>query len=100
MRQGILRSVSPEDPPGRSPRKIPRKIRTFYTTPSWPVDIKYEIIMESKGEMVLDGVLNEWDMDHETNAFESRGTWVFGMNPAEAAEPFRDFMETYEGVPQ
>ncbi len=70
----------------------------FYTTPSWPVDIKYEIVMESRGDMILDGVLNEWDMDDETDTFESKGTWEFGMNPADAAEPSRDFTETYEEV--
>ncbi len=72
---------------------------TFYTTPASPVDIRYEMTLESVGEMIRDGVLNRWDMDETTGDMETKGCWIFGFEPAGSLQLFRYFAASYEVVP-
>jgi len=55
----------------------------FYTTPTKPADIypyiEYTLTMKSRPLGVLDRAGNEWDMNNQTDAYENKVTWTFGI---------------------
>jgi hypothetical protein len=54
----------------------------FYTTPTKPDStyIRYTLNMHSRPLGVLDKAGNEWDINEDTDAYENKLTWVFGIS--------------------
>jgi hypothetical protein len=81
----------------------------FYTTPTMPYDIRYQVIIEQKTattsvsvdglylDTIVDGTLNPWDMDPSRTNRQTKGTWEFGVDSSGNTNATRrGLVETYE----
>ncbi len=99
---------TPEGPAGNERGCLVTPKHTFYTTPRTPYDIRYEVVMEQKTAFsrppegglklhtVVDGTLNAWDMDPDTEGRQTRGIWRFGITSVNGQATRRELIEVYE----
>lgn len=104
------RVKAPSGPPGNEWGCLVTPAHLFYTTPQSPYDIRYQVTIEQKTQIisaktgdgkvvktVLDGALNPWDMDPTRPGRQTKAIWQFGLNskPDATGEQRRGLVEEY-----